>query len=138
MEEIELINPSILELTLKEVSKMPQVDCPLTHIFSRGLYIRLRTAVAGTLFVGKRHRHETLSILLSGQLNIYIDNTGETEHKIGPCIWKTPAGTRRMTYSVIDNTLATIHPTNETDIDKLEEELIIPEKEYQLSLKQGD
>jgi hypothetical protein len=127
--------PFFEEITEK-VSRMPQPDIPMNHIFPEGMYIRQRLAKAGTILVGKRHRHETTSILLYGVLSIYIDNNGTVEQKTGPCVWKTPALTRRITYSVTDTVLATVHPNmdNGTDLDKIEGECVIQEQEF-LELK---
>ena len=132
-------NTAYEELTQK-VSAMPQPDCPMNHIFPDKTYIRQRLARAGTLLIGKRHRHETTSILLSGNLSIYLEDgdSNKVEHKTGPCIWITPAGSRRITYSKTDTVLATVHPNenNETDLDKLENEATISEEDF-LRLKTG-
>lgn len=106
-----------------------QADCPITDHFSEGLYLRERFAKANTLIVGKRHRQETMSILLKGILCVYTDDEKVKEIH-APCIWATKAGTKRMTYSKTDTILVTVHPTEETDLKKIEKEVIIPEKEY--------
>ena len=118
----------------KAVSGFDQVECPMTHHFSPGIYVRERFAKADTLIIGKRHRHDTMSILLQGTLSVYLDEGGAVKLLKAPCIWTTKARAKRMTYSHTDTILATIHPTEETDLEKLEEDLVIPEKEY---LEQG-
>jgi hypothetical protein len=126
--------PSIMELE-KSFLKLPQVECKITHGFSKGVYRRKRFAKANTLIIGKRHRHKTTSVLLKGILSIYLDGGG-VEHKEAPCTWETDPGAKRMTYSQTDTVLMTLHPTNETDLKKIEEEVIIPEEEY-LQLTEG-
>ena len=135
MNQLEKISLPDLGFITEKLLEMPQAECPITHHFSDGVYVRERFASAGTLIVGKRHRHETTSILLSGELGIYIDGTTEAVMKKAPCIWKTEPNTKRMTYSVTDTRLMTIHPTKETDIEEIEKVVIIPEDEYMLTLE---
>ena len=132
----QLANPDLIGLE-QELKKLPQVECEMSHYFAKGVYARERFAVAGTLIVGKRHREETLSILLSGTLSIYLEGD-RVEHKEAPCVWTTPAGAKRMTYSQTDTKLLTVHPTKETDLEKIEEEVIIPEGEYIEQLSAGE
>lgn len=137
-----LKNPLDFKSLEKICKKMPQPICPMNHIFPDKEYIRQRLAKAGTLLIGKRHRHKTTSVLLSGKLSIYLNNDGfkKVEHKTGPCIWTTEAGSRRITYSVTDTVLATIHPNedNGTDLEKIEKEAIISEEEFlKLTGKRG-
>ena len=120
---------SVLEKALLELD---QAEYEMNHTFSEGLYARQRFAKAGTLIIGKRHRRETMSILLKGTLSVYMDKDGPVKHIEAPCIWVTKAGSKRMTYSHTDTLLVTIHPTKETDLEKIETEFVIPEEEYLL------
>ena len=119
-----------LKILEDELLKMQQVECKITHNFAEGVYARERFAKADTLIIGKRHRHETMSFLLQGKLSVYMDGGEPTKHLEAPCVWVTPAGSKRMTYSHTDTILVTIHPTKEINLEKIESEFIIPEKEY--------
>jgi len=121
--------PSLSKLT-ESLLKMPQAPIEMTHTFGGGVYVRERFAPADTLIVGKRHRHETMSILIKGVLGVYNELGEETVRHEAPKTWVTPAGSKRMTYSHTDTILVTVHPTKETDLEKIEEEFIIPEDEY--------
>ena len=113
-----------------EFLKMPQVECEITHNFADGIYARERFAKADTLIIGHRHRKETLSILLKGEMSVYMDEGGPVKRIVAPCIWTTGAGAKRMTYSHTDTILVTVHPTKEADLEKIEQECVIPEEEY--------
>jgi len=118
--------------------QMPQVGYVINNHFAEGIYARERLATADTLIIGKRHRHQTMSILLKGTLSVYNEETNSVKHIQAPYIWVTEPYAKRMTYSHTDTILMTIHPTNEIDVDEIEKEFTIPEEEYQLMLKQGD
>jgi hypothetical protein len=117
--------------------KMPQAGYVINNHFSEGVYVRERLAKADTLIIGKRHRHQTTSILLAGCLSVYNEETDSVKHIQAPAIWVTEKYAKRMTYSHTDTILATVHPTEETDLEKIEEEFTIPEEEYK-QLAQGD
>lgn len=113
-----------------ELLKMPQAEVRMTHTFADGVYSRERWAPAGTLIIGKRHRHETMSFLMKGTLSVYNELGEETATHEAPKIWVSDVGSKRMTYSHTDTILVTVHPTNETDLEKIEHQFIIPEQEY--------
>lgn len=127
--EIQNTKPSLSKLT-ELFLKMPQAEIVMTHTFGGGIYARERFAPAGTLIIGKRHRHETMSILLKGVLGVYNELGKETETYEAPKLWISKSGSKRMTYSHTDTILVTVHPTQETDLGKIESEFIIPEDKY--------
>lgn len=127
--EIQTKKPALSKLE-KVFKEMPQAEIVMTHTFGGGVYARERYAKAGTLIVGKRHRHETMSILLKGILSVYNELGEETATYEAPKIWVSKAGSKRMTYSHTDTILVTIHPTEETDLEKIEDEFIISENEF--------
>jgi len=135
MEVVKKRNLKDLEDPLRQ---LPQAELGYTHHFSDGVYGRERFAPQGTLIIGKRHRYKTLTILLKGELSVYTDNDDKVKNLIAPCVFVSDANTKKMTYSHTDTVLMTVHPTEETDLDKIEEEFIMPEIEYEEKLKIGD
>ncbi|WP_173911046.1 hypothetical protein [Acinetobacter sp. Marseille-Q1618] len=97
------------------------------HHFAPGVYTREFRCFENTLLVGKTHRHEHMFILLEGKCTV------TTEDKIitleAPYIGKSPAGVKRALYTHTDIIWVTIHPTNETDVAKIEEWLTVPDDE---------
>jgi hypothetical protein len=124
------------QLDLKELEnellKLDQVEIPTEHQFMGGIYLRSISVPAGTLIIGKRHRNETCNILLSGIMSIYIGEDQPTKRLTGPCIFRSDPGSKKMGYAHTDCVFMNLHPTNETDLDKIEAEFIIPEEEFLL------
>lgn len=98
-------------------------DVITRNFFAPGLYARSLTRRAGTFIIGHRHRTKHLNILLHGRLRVYMD--GVVTEIVGPSLpFVSEAGVRKATLALEDSTLITFHPTDETDLDKLEDELI--------------
>jgi hypothetical protein len=102
---------------------MPQIDIPIQHHFSDGIYGREMFVPAGAAFTGKIHKTEHMSILLSGEMLIKT-TTGAAEHIKAPCMFISPADTKKAGLAITDSTFITIHGTHERDINKLESELV--------------
>ena len=107
------------------VAKLPQIHCEPVHYFAPGLYGRELSIPAEMVVVGKLHRHEHLVMLMKGDATVYTDKGMERIQ--APRIWISPAGVKRAIYTHTDCTFATMHPTHETDLDKLEADIIVPE-----------
>lgn len=122
------LNLAALEAHMKT---MPgQVDIPVRHEFSGGIYLRTITIPAGALVMGRRHRGETCNILLRGKLAVY---TAEDQPPViieGPLMFTTPPGSKKFAYCLEEAEFVNAFPTVETDIGKIEAEVIIPEEEY--------
>ena len=104
---------------------MPQVDIEVTHHFSHGIYAREILIPAGVTLTGKIHKTEHLNILSKGRITVVTDEGNKTID--APATIVCPANTKRAGYAHTDCVWVTIHGTNETDLVKLEEELISPD-----------
>ena len=105
-----------------EMMKLPQVDLEVKHHFSPGIYARELHIPAGIMLTGKIHRHEVLNIVSQGRLSVY--KNGGLEEITGPCTFLSPRGTKRAGYVHEDTIWTTVHATDETDLELLEEEII--------------
>ena len=109
------------------IKTLPQIDVPITHHFSKGVYAREMRMKAGELVVGAIHKYENLNILSSGVAQvIYVDNLGEVvKLQIkAPYTLVAKPGAKRVINAVTDIVWTTIHGTDETDLEKIEEEFI--------------
>ncbi len=98
-------------------------DCfPLKHTFAKGLYIREISVPGGTLTVTKIHKYSHAVFLMQGEMSI-LEEWGIKKIK-APASFITRAGTKRIIYHHTDVILITVHATEETDIGKIEEEII--------------
>ena len=103
--------------------KLPeQLELVNQDLFCPGVYIRLLEMPAGSTVVSKIHKTEHFAIALSGKaMVVYADRKEIVE---GPKIMVTKPGTQRALHILEDATWLTIHATEETDVDVIEEKII--------------
>ena len=112
----------------QQLSESPdQIDVPVQHHFAPGVYMRQMDAAAGTLVVSKMHRTEHMNILLKGSLTVATEDG--IQLMTAPCVLKSMPGTKRIGYFHEDRTWITIHPTSDTDLEKIEQQVIVPDDE---------
>lgn len=95
---------------------------PLEHFFADGMCVRQIVLPKGSLVVGKIHKHSHPNFILSGDVTV-VTEEGCQRIK-GPCGMISAAGTKRVVYAHEDTTWAVVHATHETDIAKIEDEVI--------------
>lgn len=109
--------------------------CPLKHSFGDGLYIREIFMPKGTLVMSKIHKKTHPYFVLKG---ICLVVTEEGTVKIeAPFQGMTMAGTKRALYIVEDTTWICVHRTDETDLKKIEEDIIAEDFEAYEKFKRG-
>ena len=96
--------------------------CELNHFFGDGIYIREMKAPKGQLNVSKLHKTNHPFFILTGDVLIATENG--PIRRIGPVWGMTKAGTKRVVYFNEDTTWITVHATEETDLEKIEDEVI--------------
>jgi quercetin dioxygenase-like cupin family protein len=111
-----------LERAMRE---QPPLEIEPVHRFAPGLYAREITVPPGGLITGKIHRFAHLNIVSKGRIFVWTAEEGVREI-VAPFSFVAPAGTRRLGLAVEETVWTTIHPTAETDLEKLEAELIVP------------
>ena len=116
-----------------QVAQLPQIEIPIFHHFAPNIYMRQMEVVAGTLMVTKMHKTEHFLIVLKGSATI-LDSSG-LMHVQAPQIIKTQKGTKRVIYFHEDSAWLTTHPTSETDLNLIEDQLIVPDDEINQFLK---
>jgi hypothetical protein len=112
----------------QQLSESPDhIDVPVQHHFAPGVYMRQMDAAAGTLVVSKMHRTEHMNILLKGSLTVATEDG--IQLMTAPCVLKSMPGTKRIGYFHEDSSWITVHPTEETDLEKIEQQVIVPDDE---------
>ena len=104
------------------LGQLPQVECPLVHRFTPGLYTREIFMPKGTLIISRVHKTEHPFAVLAGRATVWAEDGGVVTVEAGH-LGITQPGTRRMLYILEDCRWATFHPTTETDLAKLQDEL---------------
>lgn len=115
----------------KELSRLRQAECPVVHRFAPGVYLREIQMPADTLVIGKIHKTEHFNILVKGACYIVHDD-GSREELRAPRTFVSKAGVQKVLYIIEDMIWQTVHVTPETDMAKLEAELIEP-RDYSIS-----
>ncbi len=105
---------------------MPQVEIPVEHRFAeqQGLYAREIVIPAGTLMTGRVHKHQHVSIMISGDMTV-LTETGMQRVKGYHC-WICPPGTKRVGYAHAETRWITVHHTEHMTPDGIEDVLCEP------------
>lgn len=131
LEVVKRIQEQILDgIATDELEKR---EPPVIHHFGPDIYMRQMDATEGTLVISRMHSTEHFNILLKGAVSLITEDGIKTLY--APLIMKSLPGTKRIGYFHEDSSWLTIHPTKETDVSKLEEDLTIPESEIDSFLK---
>lgn len=106
-----------LEVAMRD--NFDNVDCPLTHRFTPGLYTREIFMPAGTMVTSMVHKTKHQFMVLQGKVSVFSENDGEQIIE-APYVGYTLPGTRRVLLIHEDTRWITCHPTiiqpiNETD-----------------------
>jgi hypothetical protein len=123
------IKQSLDNLTVA-VKSAPQVECPEKHHFGPNVYIKEVTLPAGSVIVGKYHRHEHLCNMVSGHM-IVVDSEGNRTELVAPMTFMAKAG-RKIAYIIETVVFQNIYSTSETDIQKLEDMIVDNSKDLLL------
>lgn len=100
-----------------------QVELGPVHYFAKGLYAREIRIPKGTLLTGKIHKHEHLNIISQGEISVLTEN-GPQRIK-APCTIISQPGTKRVGYAHEDTVWTTIHATDETEVEKIDNALVV-------------
>lgn len=111
-----------------EMLPMPQIDLPLKHHFAPGAYAREILLPAGSLVIGKIHKHAHVNVISKGRVTVYTE-FGMQELS-SPFTFVSEPGTKRVVVAHEDTVWTTIHPTDETDLSKIEDQVIAKSYEH--------
>ena len=114
----------------EKMDKAPGVmhgNCfPLQHQFGEGLYVRSIFMPKGALIVSKIHKYAHPYFCMKGSCSVLTDEG--VLHIKAPFHDITKPGTKRVLYIHEDCVWATVHSTKETDLKKIEDEIISKEE----------
>lgn len=99
---------------------------PVEHFFGDGLYGRMMLIPPGQFLIGKTHRKSGITVQLYGDTEVTAPGV-EPLRLVGPRVWESPAGTKRMIFAHEPSLWIALHATEETDLDAIEADLIEPE-----------
>jgi hypothetical protein len=102
------------------------VDIPdATHVFAPGAYARTIILPKGSAVVGKMHRHAHVNVISYGSVRVstyegFKDYSGHN-------LFVSLPNVKRAVHALEETCWTTIHITNEADLAKIEEDVIIAE-----------
>lgn len=115
----------IRQLERAMLKHLPPGEAPVTHHFADGVYGREMFIPAGTMLTGKIHRFATLNVLAQGEIEVTTPD-GMRRLK-APAVFVSPPGCKKVGYALTDVVWINVHPTEETDLAKIEAHFIVPE-----------
>ena len=102
-----------------------QADCPLTHAFAGGIYIREMFCPQGKLVVTKIHKLDHPYFVLQGDVSVLTEQGFQRVR--APFSGVTKAGTKRVCYAHTDTVWTTLHVVgDERNLTVIEAQLIAP------------
>ena len=114
----------VLEDSMRDLPGRVEIaDIPLNHYrTNNGLYAREMLIPKGMLITGKIKKHEHISVLSAG----FVTEVTEAgvQHIRAPYVMVSLPNTKRVVLAHEHTVWVTIHLVKETEIDKMEEELI--------------
>lgn len=111
-----------IDALLGHLMEMPQVEIPLQHFFAQGVYARQGVIKKGTLLIGAIKKISHINIITSGDISIF---TEQGEQRItGPATMVSAPGTKRVGYAHEDTVWTTIIGTDQTEVEKVEEQVL--------------
>lgn len=123
MTELAPSNQDAIQAMQDAMRSMPQAPAFKTeHSFFAGMYTRRMVIPAGTLIVSKVHKADHLFVVCAGE--VYVAGQGETRVLKAGDMLPSPPGTRRAGVAITDVICMTIHKTDKTSIEGLEDELM--------------
>lgn len=128
---------SNLEAAMLAASDGTDLDAFIVkHHFAPHVYARELFLPKDHVLVGKIHKHECLNIMVHGKIVVATEEGVKVLE--GYNTFVSPPGTKRIGHVLEDTIWITIHPTEETELEKIEAEVIAPSfealKEFQKQL----
>lgn len=100
----------VLDMVQAEIASRPQIELPIVHLFTKGMYSRELFMPAGIEVSSKCHKTQHQFVIAFGVVDIYLKGSG-WERVIGYKKGVTEPGTRRVFRTITDTMLITFHPT---------------------------
>jgi len=103
-------------------AKIGDDACEITHHYADGMYIREMRGKKGMVVVTKLHKTTHPYFVVKGDVS--VESIKGTVRVKAPAWGITKAGTKRVAYFHEDTIWITVHATKETDLLKIEAEVI--------------
>jgi mannose-6-phosphate isomerase-like protein (cupin superfamily) len=106
------------------------IEPEVKHYFGGGVYAKETIIPAGKWLVQHAHKHDHLSVLAKGSIELIVDGASSELH--APACLKIQAGKHHGVRSLTDVIWYCIHATDCTDEDEVDEIMIAPVDQKQV------
>lgn len=96
-----------------------QIQPEMMHYFAHGVYCRQMKVPAGIVLAGKIHKHDTLNILLQGEIEVAMEHGGTSVMK-APLVFVSAPGVQKIARTITETIWLNVHGTDETDLSVIE------------------
>ena len=120
----------LIDVVENIIAHQPQVDCPVTHMFTPNMYIRQVVVPAGTLLTSKTHKESHPHVLSKGKITMWDGEGGEVTIS-APHTGITKANARRVVLVHEDCVFTTFHVTDKLTVEEAEKDVYV---DYENSL----
>jgi len=103
--------------------ELEEQECPVTHRFADGIYLREIFMPKGTRIIGKIHSTQHFNVVLTGSCTV-ITAEGVEEIK-APHTFVSKAGVQKVVVVHEDCQWQTLHVTDKKDLEEIEKEVIV-------------
>jgi len=103
---------------------MSFIDPEINHHFGGGVYAKETIIPAGSMLVQHTHKHDHLSVLAKGSIELVVDGEKSVIH--APVCLTIAAGKHHGVKSLTDVVWYCIHATDCTDTENIDEVIIAP------------
>ena len=121
-EKISELEDNILDLEDSVTGELLQKTNPVKHTFADGCYIREIYNPANELIITKIHKKEHPFFLMKGEMSILTEEG--IQNIKAPYQGVTKPGTKRAIYTHEECIFITVHATEGTSIEEVEEEVV--------------
>lgn len=117
----------VIQAFESKLAEFQQESIPVDHAFAGGIYRRTVTMPADTWVTSKYHKTEHFAVILRGTVDVWNRDKSKTRFE-GPCMFVTPANTKRVLHTITEVEWATFHATEHTEVELVERDIIDPEQ----------
>jgi hypothetical protein len=99
-------------------------EFPLNHLFGGGIYCREILLPAGSTCVGKLHKTKHPNFIMRGRCIVTTNMVDDPIEIVAPAYFFSDIGTKKVVHAIEDTVWVTVHATEETDVEIIEDQLV--------------
>lgn len=111
----------------RELQQFPEIECPVEHRFTPGMYCRTIYMPKDSIVTSKIHKTEHPFVISQGSVSVWTEEQGLISMS-APYMGITKPGTRRVLHVHEPTIWTTFHcnPDDTQDVDQIEQRIIEP------------